>query len=620
MARIYLTYTRPQAHIAAKLRDSLRAAGHQVTVDNLERAQPPGKREAVIRRCSLFLVLLGAEPLTPQARRVSALARKHNRRIIPVTVALPAEIPAEASRRHIDAVSDPDSALTRLHQLARQAETATSPPRRPPSRPGRRAALTAFAALLVMTVALSLLAYGLLAEHGDASRADLLPTLIVLGADDLTDSFTSTAGISNATGRETAAKTDDPAAPAREDTPTEAEETETPTDELDDLTGDEETGTPADTLTPVPGETPDDEALKDYDEPIASFSVQPASGDAPLSVTFSNESLGAISSYEWDFTGDGVVDSTAANPPGFVYHEAGFYHVSLTVYALEGVEPSTVTEVIIVYDGEEDEPETPTPSPTATPDDDALKDYDEPIASIYAEPTFGDAPLTVVFRSDSLGQVTSHAWDFTGDGITDNTAANPPPYTYNEPGEYTVTLKVSGPSGEGWPDTVIIIVYEPESALASPTPTITATATATVTSSATATVTATATPTVTATVTATLTALTLEVTEEIELTEEAEATVEVTEEVTEEAEPPTQTATEATPTSTSTPTETPTATTTPTPTASATERPTDVPEPAASATSTATATTTPSVEPTPEVTEEPSIAADDEPPPDNGAG
>src|SRR5262249_37178868 len=60
--------------------------------------------------------------------------------------------------------------------------------------------------------------------------------------------------------------------------------------------------------------------------PTAAFSASPLTGNAPLGVTFTNQSSGA-SSYLWDF-GDGA--SSTATSPAHVYTAAGTYDVSLT--------------------------------------------------------------------------------------------------------------------------------------------------------------------------------------------------------------------------------------------------------------------------------------------------
>ena len=67
-----------------------------------------------------------------------------------------------------------------------------------------------------------------------------------------------------------------------------------------------------------------------------------------------------------------------------------------------------------------------------------------PVAALAAAPTSGVAPLTVAFQDQSLGTVTSRAWDF-GDG-SGSAAANPS-HVYSAPGTFTVSLTVSGPGG-----------------------------------------------------------------------------------------------------------------------------------------------------------------------------
>src|SRR5262249_48938143 len=68
--------------------------------------------------------------------------------------------------------------------------------------------------------------------------------------------------------------------------------------------------------------------------PVAIASATPDTGLAPLTVSFSSAGSfdpdGTIISYEWDFTSDGSVDSTQANP-SFTYNTNGNYTAKLTV-------------------------------------------------------------------------------------------------------------------------------------------------------------------------------------------------------------------------------------------------------------------------------------------------
>ncbi|MFC1925951.1 TRAP transporter substrate-binding protein DctP [Chloroflexota bacterium] len=70
-----------------------------------------------------------------------------------------------------------------------------------------------------------------------------------------------------------------------------------------------------------------------------------------------------------------------------------------------------------------------------------------PKADFRADITSGPASLKVRFYSDnSTGEISDYLWDFNGDEIIDSTMKSPS-YTYNTPGEYSVSLKVVGPGG-----------------------------------------------------------------------------------------------------------------------------------------------------------------------------
>ena len=153
--------------------------------------------------------------------------------------------------------------------------------------------------------------------------------------------------------------------------------------------------------------------------PIAAFTAAPVTGSAPLSVQFTDQSTGSITSYAWDFNNDAVVDSTSQNP-SYTYNTAGTYTVKLTVTGPGGSNSNTKTNYITVNSA--------------------------PVANFIATPLTGNAPLAVQFNSQSTGSITSYAWDFNNDAVVDSTSQNPS-YTYNTPGTYTVKLTVTGPGG-----------------------------------------------------------------------------------------------------------------------------------------------------------------------------
>ncbi|MEO8676982.1 MAG: PKD domain-containing protein, partial [Casimicrobiaceae bacterium] len=150
--------------------------------------------------------------------------------------------------------------------------------------------------------------------------------------------------------------------------------------------------------------------------PVAQFSAATTSGVAPLTVTFTNASSGAITSYAWTF-GDGTTSTVAS--PSHVYSAAGVYTVALTVTGPGGSNTQTRSGYITVT--------------SATP-----------VAQFSAATTSGVAPLTVNFTNASSGTITSYAWTF-GDGTTSTVAT--PSHVYSAAGVYTVALTVTGPGG-----------------------------------------------------------------------------------------------------------------------------------------------------------------------------
>lgn len=160
--------------------------------------------------------------------------------------------------------------------------------------------------------------------------------------------------------------------------------------------------------------------------PTAAFSAAPTAGVAPLTVSFTDDSVPAgapIVAWAWDFDNDGTVDSTDQHPT-YVYATAGTYDISLTVTDDNGEQDArTVLAAIIV---------------------DAL-----PTAAFSADRTTGYTPLTVTFTDESLPgtrPITSWAWDFDNNGSTDSTEQSPM-FTYATAGTYTVSLRVATAAG-----------------------------------------------------------------------------------------------------------------------------------------------------------------------------
>lgn len=80
--------------------------------------------------------------------------------------------------------------------------------------------------------------------------------------------------------------------------------------------------------------------------PTADFTGSPASGEAPLAVNFTDQSIGSPVTWSWDF-GDGVGTSAQQNP-SYTYDNIGTYTVSLTVTNDFGSDTETKVNYITV--------------------------------------------------------------------------------------------------------------------------------------------------------------------------------------------------------------------------------------------------------------------------------
>jgi len=171
----------------------------------------------------------------------------------------------------------------------------------------------------------------------------------------------------------------------------------------------------------------------------ASFSpMSPNHGDAPLKVTFSDYSQGAITQWLWDF-GDGTTLHVEGSKPHeqnpvHTYRANGTYNVTLAVSGPSGSDTFTYPDCITVG-----------PLP--------------PLARIGADPQRADyAPLTVTFTDTSMGDITGWSWDF-GDGSI--SSDQNPVHTYSKTGNYSVLLTVTGPAGNNTMDEPVFILVGP---------------------------------------------------------------------------------------------------------------------------------------------------------------
>jgi PKD repeat protein len=81
--------------------------------------------------------------------------------------------------------------------------------------------------------------------------------------------------------------------------------------------------------------------------PVANFSFTPASGCAPLSVSFTDNSTNTPTTWAWDVDNNGTIDYTTKSPT-HIFSVAGNYTVKLKVSNANGFDSITKTNVITV--------------------------------------------------------------------------------------------------------------------------------------------------------------------------------------------------------------------------------------------------------------------------------
>lgn len=158
----------------------------------------------------------------------------------------------------------------------------------------------------------------------------------------------------------------------------------------------------------------------------ADFMADKTSGDAPLTVKFTDKSTGATS-WEWDF-GDGNTSTTQS--PEYTYKYSGTYAVTLKVDDGSG-KPATSSPTTITVKA------TATTAPTTQPNATATVDKTGTLnVTLTPGKTWSDFLKLDFAASVSYGGAT-YVWDF-GDGKTDSSQSGI--HSYSAPGTYTVKL------------------------------------------------------------------------------------------------------------------------------------------------------------------------------------
>lgn len=149
----------------------------------------------------------------------------------------------------------------------------------------------------------------------------------------------------------------------------------------------------------------------------ASLTVDQVEGEVPLTVDFdasgSSYQDGTIVSYVWNF-GDGSAERIDTASVSYRYTTVGTYTATVTAVGSDGNEDTASINITV--------------RPVSVQ------------ACFTTNASSGAAPLTVTFDpSCSTGTITRYYWDFSGSTSRDRK----PSYTFQNPGNYTVTLEVS---------------------------------------------------------------------------------------------------------------------------------------------------------------------------------
>ncbi|HYI11820.1 MAG TPA: PKD domain-containing protein [Thermoanaerobaculia bacterium] len=181
--------------------------------------------------------------------------------------------------------------------------------------------------------------------------------------------------------------------------------------------------------------------------PVAVATVTPSNGAVPLKVTFTGSAIrgtAPIARYEWDLNGDGTFEFSSATTGNttHTYTAARTYTARFRVVdtaGLSAIAPEGATTVRGARAG----------SPTAT--------ITSPTGALTRNT--GDNVSFNGTGTTPSGTITKYEWDFNGDGTYDYAAPTAAAsYTYESPGTFTVSLRITNSAGLRSVDTVDVAV------------------------------------------------------------------------------------------------------------------------------------------------------------------
>ena len=136
--------------------------------------------------------------------------------------------------------------------------------------------------------------------------------------------------------------------------------------------------------------------------PVANFTADVTSGNAPLTVNFTDQSTNSPLSWTWDFENDGTVDSTEQNP-SYTYATAGTYTVNLTVTNAGGSDSEVKTDYIKVTKLPVPEPDLVVSSITPNAGEIFANEANSISAKVENSGSSAAGPFTVSFTVNGVG-------------------------------------------------------------------------------------------------------------------------------------------------------------------------------------------------------------------------
>jgi uncharacterized repeat protein (TIGR01451 family) len=130
-----------------------------------------------------------------------------------------------------------------------------------------------------------------------------------------------------------------------------------------------------------------------------------------------------IISYAWDLDDDALFDDAFSATTPYTWNEPGTFTVSLIVSDVQGLTHTAATTVTV---------------------------NNLPPSADAGGPYSGDEAMAIQLigsGSDPGGSFLAYAWDLNDDGLFDDAFSTTTPYTWNEPGLFTVSLVISDVQG-----------------------------------------------------------------------------------------------------------------------------------------------------------------------------